>query len=64
IILCGGGFKSKSVIKWQDDKKLSMEVKKVMSYAECILKQIDNGDLYWSKDGTELEGNLKNYEDE
>lgn len=24
----------------------------------------DDGDLYWSTDGTELEGNLKNYDNE
>lgn len=66
IILGGGGFKDKSVIKWQDDSKLSEEVRKVMSYAKCILKQLDDGDLYWSKNGIEieLEGNLKNYDDE
>ena len=64
IILGGGGYKDKSVIKWQDDEKLSEEVRKVMSYAECIIKQLDDGDLYWSKNGTELEGNLKNYGNE
>ncbi|MCB0514933.1 MAG: hypothetical protein R2798_02080 [Chitinophagales bacterium] len=64
IILGGGGFKDKSVIKWQDDLRLSNEVKKVMAYAACILKQLDVGDLYWSKNGMELEGNLKNYDDE
>ncbi len=64
IILGGGGFKDKSVIKWQDGPKLSEEVKKVMKYAENILKQLDDGDLHWSKNGIELEGNLKNYDNE
>lgn len=64
IILGGGGYKDKSVRKWQDDKKLSEEVRKVMAYAESILKQLDDGDLYWSADRTELEGNLKNYDNE
>lgn len=64
IILGGGGYKDKSVQKWQDDDKLSIEVQKIMAYAECILKQIDEGELYWSKDKTELEGNLKNYDNE
>ena len=64
IILGGGGYKDKSVKKWQDDKKLSEEVRKVMAYAESILKQLDDGDLYWSADRTELEGNLKNYDNE
>jgi len=64
IILGGGGYKDKSVIKWQDDDKLSEEARKIMAYAESILKQLDDGDLYWSKDGTELQGNLKNYDNE
>ena len=64
IILGGGGFKDKSIREWQEDEKLSKEVRKVMNYAECILKQLDNGDLYWSKKGTELEGDFKNYDDE
>jgi CRISPR/Cas system CSM-associated protein Csm5 (group 7 of RAMP superfamily) len=33
IILGGGGYKDKSVIKWQDDEKLSEEVRKVIAYA-------------------------------
>lgn len=64
IILGGGGYKDKSVIKWQDDEKLSEKVREVMAYAESIIKQLDDGDLYWSKNGTELEGNLKNYDNE
>jgi hypothetical protein len=64
IILGGGGYKDKSVMKWQDDEKLSEEARKIMTYAECILKQLDEGDLYWSDDKTELQGNLKNYDDE
>lgn len=64
IILGGGGHKDKAVIKWQEDQKLSEEVRKLMAYAECILKQLDDGDLYWSKDLTEIQGNLKNYDTE
>lgn len=64
IILGGGGYKDKSVKKWQDDNKLSEEVRKIMAYAECILKQLDDKDLYWSEDRTELEGNFKKYDDE
>jgi len=64
IILGGGGYKDKSVIKWQDDENLSEEVRKIMAYAEIILKQLDDGDLYWSNNGAELEGNLKNYDNE
>lgn len=64
IILGGGGFKDKTVIKWQDNPKLSEEVNKVMAYAKRILKQLDDGELYWSSNGMELEGNLKNYDNE
>jgi hypothetical protein len=64
IILGGGGYKDKSVIKWQEDEKLSIEVRKIMAYAECILQQLDEGDLHWANGGTELEGNLKNYDND
>lgn len=64
IILGGGGYKDKSVIKWQESKVLSGEVEKMMAYAVCILKQLDEAELYWSNDGAELLGNLKNYNNE
>lgn len=64
IILGGGGYKSKDTIKWQEDEKLSEEVNKIMVYAACIFEQLDKGELYWSKDKTEFEGNLKNYDNE
>ena len=35
-----------------------------MAYAECILQQLDEGDLHWANGGTELEGNLKNYDND
>lgn len=62
IILGGGGYKDKSIKKWQEDKRLSEEVRKVMTYAKVIIAQLDSGDLYWSDN--ELAGNLKNYGDE
>lgn len=64
IIIGGGGHKAKSLRKWQDDEKLSEEVRKIMAYAQIILKQLDDGDLFWSEDRTELEGDLKNYDNE
>ena len=64
IILGGGGFKDKSVVKWQESKELSEEVEKIMAYAASIIKQIDEEELYWSDNGPELLGNLKNYNNE
>jgi hypothetical protein len=61
IILGSGGPKSKSTRTWQDDPKLSNEVNKLMAYAECIFQQMDEKTLMISKDGSKLEGNLKNY---
>ncbi len=64
IILGGGGYKDKSIIKWQENAVLSEEVKKMMAYAASIIKQLDEEELYWSDDGTELLGKFKNYNDE
>ena len=64
VILGGGGEKAKGVRAWQDDEKLSKEANLMIEYAKDILQRMDEGDLYWSKDRTELQGNLKNYENE
>jgi len=64
VILGGSGEKAKGVRAWQDDEKLSIEANLMIDYAKDILQRIDEGDLYWSKDRTELQGNLKNYENE
>jgi hypothetical protein len=64
VILGGGGEKAKGVRAWQDDEKLSKEANLMIEYAKDILQRMDEGDLYWSKDRTELQGNLKNYDNE
>lgn len=64
VILGGGGEKAKGVRAWQDDEKLSKEANRMIEYAKDIMQRLDNGDLYWSKDRTALEGNLKNYDNE
>jgi hypothetical protein len=64
VILGGGGEKAEDVRAWQDDEKLSREANLMIEYAKDILQRLDDGDLYWSKDRTELEGNLKNYDNE
>lgn len=64
IILGGGGEKAAGVIAWQDDEKLNQEASLMIEIAKDILKRLDEGDLYWSDDRTEIEGNLKNYDNE
>jgi len=64
VILGGGGEKAKGVRAWQDDEKLSKEANQMIEYSKDILQRIDDGDLYWSKDLTELQGNFKNYDNE
>ncbi|MCA0428317.1 MAG: hypothetical protein LCH37_12865 [Bacteroidetes bacterium] len=50
LILGGGGFKTKSVKKWQEDEKLAQEVRLITAYAEHIFSQLASGELFWSKD--------------
>lgn len=64
VILGGGGEKAGNIRAWQDDEKLSKEANLMIKYADDILQRIDNGDLYWSKDKTELQGNLRNNDNE
>lgn len=64
IILGGGGQKKKSTKAWQDDKKLKKEAEAMIKYAEDIHKRIKLEDLYWSEDRTELQGNLRNYDND
>lgn len=64
VILGGGGEKAEGVRAWQDDEKLSKEANLMIEYAKDILQRMDDGDLYWSKDRTELQGNFKNYDNE
>lgn len=60
IILGGGG--PKSTRSWQEDPKLSLEVKKMMKVSEDIASRLRDGSLYWIEDGMELSGDL-NFED-
>lgn len=62
IILGGGG--PKSVKAWQDDVKLNAEARKIIAYARDINDRLKHDDLYWSKSGKELLGNLNNTENE
>jgi hypothetical protein len=65
IILGGGGIKGKDIKAYQEDLKLNKEAKLIIKYAEDINKRLSSiKDIYWSKDKTAIEGNLKNYDDE
>lgn len=62
IILGGGG--PKNVRAWQDDKKLSSEVKKLMKISKAITKRMMEKDIYWSNDKMHLLGELNFNDDE
>lgn len=64
LILGGGGEKAENIRAWQDDEKLSKEAKLIIDCAKDIGQSMKDGDLYWSKDGRELQGNFKNYDNE
>jgi hypothetical protein len=58
VILGGGAEKPKSARRWQDDPILSQHALQMIKYANDIIRRLDVGDLVWSSDLTELEGNL------
>lgn len=58
IILGGGGPKPDNIKTWQDDKKLTLEAETIIQVSKDIMQRIHSGDLQWSKDGSQLLGNL------
>ncbi len=65
IILGGGGDKGPGVKAWQDDPELAVHVELLKRLSEHIGSRLEKReDLWWSKDLTQIEGELKNYEDE
>lgn len=58
ILLGGGGPKPPGVISWQQDEKLTKEAETMIQVSKDIMKRLQSGDITWSKDGTQLEGNL------
>jgi hypothetical protein len=64
IILGGGRNNPKCGRSWYEDETLSIAANEMINYTNDILKRLNEGDLYWSEDRTELEGNLKNYNNE
>ncbi len=65
LILGGGGFKSKEIRAWQEDPELAKEGNLMIRLAEHIGKRLEKReDLWLSGDQCEIEGDLKNYNDE
>ncbi len=58
IILGGGGCKPPDVIAWQDDDKLTQEANAMIKVSKDIIRRLNDGDLHWSSDGSQLLGNL------
>lgn len=54
--LGGGGVKD--VRAWQDDPKLSKEAHRMIGVSNEILAKLQSGAIWWSADGTQLEGEL------
>ncbi len=63
VLLGGGG--PKNVDAWQDDPKLEIEATWMIDVSADIYKKMQEGDINWSIDGLELEGDLNfNQDDE
>lgn len=58
VILGGGGSKPDGIKAWQDDEKLTLEAETIIQVSKDIMQRIHSGDLQWSKDGSQLLGNL------
>jgi len=64
ILIGGGGFKPKNIRAWQEDPLLSKEVKVVMNIAREIQQRIDDKQITFTSDGSQLQGNLNFTDDE
>lgn len=57
IVIVGNGA-PKTVRAWQDDLRLSREVREMMCYSRIIRTRLENGYLRISASGLRIEGNL------
>lgn len=64
IILGDGGPKLPGVIAWQDDEKLTQEAETMKQISIDIIQRLQEGELEWSSDGSQLLGNLNFTQDE
>lgn len=62
IILGGGG--PKNVVAWQDDPKLAEEANWMITVSKEIFERMKGGEISWSEDGFDLEGDLSFNQDE
>lgn len=63
LLLGSGG--PKKVRAWQDDPILRRAAERMIAYAKDVNRRLSEGDtIYWSRDKTEILGNLKIYDDE
>lgn len=58
LILGSGGYKSKNIRAWQEDKILTTEVEKLKVISKKITERIKDKEIVFSDDDLELEGNL------
>lgn len=59
VILGGGGYKSKDLKAFQEDKKLRDENYILRDISKQITERIRNKEIQFSEDGTEIFGNLE-----
>lgn len=58
IILGGGGFKAKSIRRWQDSPALAKEARLMIAISKLMTERIINKEITYSKDGMRFEGDL------
>ncbi len=58
LILGSGGVKSKEIMAWQEDEKLTKEAELVIKISKEIYQRIVDNEIRFSQDGLQLLGNL------
>ncbi len=62
VVIGGGGLKN--VDAWEDDPKLSIEATWMINVSKDIYDKMQEGELKWSADGFELEGDINFNQDD
>ena len=58
LIVGGGGEKPKNIASFQENEKLTRENYFLRAVSELFLKRLKEKDIYYSKNGMDLEGDL------